>query len=211
MRRLWLVMLAVLLALLAGFGLAHALGLRWLTDEAFVQSSLTARGPLWAGVIGVGLLVGDVVLPVVSSAIMLAHGWLFGVWGGTALNLLGSVACGIVGMAIGRLGGPWLNRLLPASEAARARALLARHGLAALIFTRPVPLLAETLALAAGAGGLPWRRALPALVLGCLPPSLLYAMAGAWQAPGWGSNVGIFLLVMALTGIAWFLGRPIKS
>ena len=38
------------------------------------------RGGVLAAVIGVGLLIADVVLPVPSSLVMVAHGALFGVW-----------------------------------------------------------------------------------------------------------------------------------
>jgi len=208
MRRTLIVALAVPLALLAVFGVAHALGWRWLTDDAFVHGELLGRARPLAAAIGVGLLTVDLLLPVVSSPIMLAHGWLYGVFGGTLLNLAGGLGCGGLGLALGRLGGPWLARLLRPEEHARATALLARHGLLALIVTRPVPLLAESVVLAAGAAGLPWGRALPALALGCLPPAFLYALAGAWQAPNLASNLLIFLLVITLAGLTWLATRP---
>ena len=61
---------------LACFGIAEALGVPLLTDP---MPALKAAGPL-AGVIGVALLIADVVLPVPSSLVMIAHGALFGVW-----------------------------------------------------------------------------------------------------------------------------------
>ena len=55
------------------------------------------RGGGWAALLGVGLLIADVVLPVPSSLVMIAHGALFGVAWGTLLSLVGSalVARGI--------------------------------------------------------------------------------------------------------------------
>src|SRR3954468_1108695 len=89
MRRYLWISLALAGTFLAGFGIAEALGIPLLTDP---MPALRAAGPL-AGAIGVGLLIADVVLPVPSSVIMIAHGALFGVWIGSILSLVGSVGC----------------------------------------------------------------------------------------------------------------------
>jgi hypothetical protein len=68
-----------------------------LTDPA---PQLAQDGPA-AAAVGVGLLVVDVVLPVPSSAVMVAHGALFGVVLGALLSLLGSVGAAMVGSAWG--------------------------------------------------------------------------------------------------------------
>src|SRR5258706_5947123 len=100
MRRYLWITLALAGTFLAGFVIAEALGVPLLTDP---MPTVRAAGPL-AGVIGVGLLIADVVLPVPSSVIMIAHGALFGVWIGSILSLVGSVGCSLAGFAIGRAG-----------------------------------------------------------------------------------------------------------
>src|SRR5215211_6626130 len=50
------------------------------------------------------LLVVDVVLPVPSNLVMIAHGALFGVAIGTFLSLVGSIGAALVGFAIGQRG-----------------------------------------------------------------------------------------------------------
>ena len=104
------------------------------------------------------------------------------------------------------MGGPLLERLVSERERVRADALLARWGALAVLVSRPVPLLAETTAIMAGASPLTWSRVLLAAALGSLPEAVAYGLAGSiapsLQNAGliWGS----FLVVAA--GF-WLLGR----
>jgi hypothetical protein len=52
---------------------------------------LLRGGGVVAAVCGVGLLLADVVLPIPSSLVMIAHGALFGALAGAALSLIGGV------------------------------------------------------------------------------------------------------------------------
>ncbi len=110
---------------------------------------------------------------------MVAHGALFGVLIGTLLSLLGSTGATLFGFWIGRRGGKLLERLVPPAERERADRLLERWGMLAIVVTRPIPLLAETVAIMAGASPLTWGRTALAALAGSLPPALLYALTGA--------------------------------
>jgi uncharacterized membrane protein YdjX (TVP38/TMEM64 family) len=202
MRRYWTVVGLMLLALLALFGAVEALGVPLLTDPS---PWIERRGPL-AAATGVGLLVIDVLLPVPASLVMIAHGALFGVVAGTALSLLGSTGAAALGFALGRRGGGLLERIVPASERERADRMLERWGTLAVIATRPVPLLAETTAIMAGASPMPWRRLLLAAVAGALPAALLYALTGA-VAASFTNGTLVFGLVLLVAGAFWWLGR----
>lgn len=194
-------LLVVFLALFAG---VEAAGVPLLSDPS---SQLTGAGPVAAAVLGVGLLVADVVLPVPSSVVMVAHGALFGVVIGTLLSLAGSVGAALVGFVIGRRGGPLLDRFVPTSERQRVDALLDRWGVLAVVVTRPVPLLAETTAILAGAApSLSWPRVGLAAMIGSLPSAALYAVAGA-AAAGAASITLVFALVLALGSVTWLVER----
>ena len=91
-------------------------------------------------------------------------------------------------------------------EAARADYLLRRWGALAIIVTRPVPLLAETVALLAGAAKMSWGRVASAALVGSLPPALLYALTGAAVA-NLQSTALMFVLVILVAGSFWLLGR----
>lgn len=202
MRRYLLTACAVVAFMTVLFLAVEALGVPLLTDPAPWMEG----GGALAACVGVGLLVADVLLPVPSSLVMVAHGALFGVAGGTLLSLVGSVGAALVGCWIGRRGGRLLERAVKPDEAARADYLLRRWGALAIIVTRPVPLLAETVALLAGASRMSWGRVAAAALLGSLPPALLYALTGAAVA-NLRSTALMFALVILVAGSFWLLGR----
>jgi 3-dehydroquinate synthase len=202
LRRYGLTIAGLLGLFLALFAFVEALGVPLLTDP----SSWLGRGGVGAAAIGVGLLVGDLVLPVPSSVVMIAHGALFGVVRGTLLSLAGSVGAAALGFWLGRRGAGLLERVVSPAEKARADELLRRWGALAVVVTRPVPLLAETVAMLAGASPLGWAKMLGASVAGALPPALLYALTGA-RSRSFGSGFVMFGVVLVVAGAMWLLGR----
>ncbi len=206
MTRFWLTALGIMSLFLGLFFAVEALGRSPLTDPS---PYLAAPGVMAAGV-GVGLLLIDVLLPVPSSVVMVAHGALFGVVLGTVLSLLGSVGAAAIAFAIGRRGGPLLTRLVGPDERVKADGLFRRYGGLAVLVSRPLPLLAETVALLAGTTGMRWRTLLLSSLLGALPPSLLYALTGA-TAAGFDHMLIIFGVVLVVAGVTWVLGRKIEE
>lgn len=192
-------MFALFLAL---FLLAEVWGVPFLSDPAPQVRGAGVAGAL----LGVGLLVADVVLPVPSSLVMLAHGAVFGVGLGTLLSVLGGTGATLVGFGLGRRGGALLARFVSIQERVAADRLLQRWGALAIIVTRPVPLLAETVAVLAGASTLGWGKATLAALVGTAPPAVIYALAGA--APtGAGGGALLFIVVMAVAGVTWLAER----
>ena len=204
LRRYLLLVLAMIVILGVLFAIVEALGVPLLTDP----SPWLDRGGWVAVAVGTGLLIVDVVLPVPSSVIMVANGAIFGIVVGSLLSLVGSVGAAMVGFLIGRRGGALLNRIVTPAEVEQANRLLDRWGLLAIIVTRPIPLLAETMAIIAGTSRLEWRRVLVAVVAGAIPASILYAVTGA-LANGFASGVFVFIAVILLAGVFWFAGNAI--
>ncbi|MDF2626469.1 MAG: hypothetical protein K0R39_300 [Symbiobacteriaceae bacterium] len=167
MRRLALVSLGLAALLLTLFIIVDTLRIPLLTDP----TPWLTRGRPLAAAISLSLLVADVLIPVPSSLLMLANGALFGLWGGAALSLTGGLGAALAGWAIGRRGA----RHLTPAEQSRARRLLDRWGLVAIIITRPVPILAETVAIMAGAMGMRWPRVALGAAAGLLPIAIIYA------------------------------------
>lgn len=192
-------MLAFFLAL---FLIVEALGVPLLTDPTPWMN----RGGVFAAVLGVSLLIADVLLPVPSSLVMVAHGALFGVVTGALLSLLGSVGAALFGFAIGRRGGKLLERIVPPEERIRADNMLRRWGVLAVIVTRPIPLLAETVAIMAGASPLGWGSVALASLAGSLPAALLYALTGA-TVVNFESTTLMFGVVLLIAGFFWFIGN----
>jgi len=206
MRRYIILTLALCALFLAMFAIAEGLGIPLLTDPApFLRSA----GWL-AAVAGVALLIADVFLPVPSSIVMFALGAAFGFSGGAALSLAGCLGASLLGFAVGRGGQDAVRRFVRDDEYGRAGALLERYGTLALIATRPVPILAETVAILAGASRTGWSRMLAASLIGSAPPALLYAWAGsAARKPV--DGIVIFLIVLACSGLVWWIGRAMPS
>lgn len=206
LRRYWMVVGLLMFVFTILFVVVEALGVPLLSDPA----PWLDQGGVPAAVLGVGLLIADVFLPVPSSLVMIAHGALFGVLMGTALSLVGSIGAALLGVAIGRRGGGLLDRFVTTEERALADRLLARWGLLAIVITRPVPILAETVALLAGAARLPVGPVAFAAAAGALPGALLYALAGAISTR-FHNTVLMFALVLLIAALFWLIGHRIEQ
>lgn len=204
MKRYALVASGLIVFFLLVFLIINALDVRILIDPTPWMASAGWQVAL----IGVGLLVVDVLLPVPSSLVMIAHGLVFGIFWGTLLSWSGSVGATLVGFAIGRRGGKLMDRCLSRQEKERADVLLRRWGGLAIIVTRPVPVLAETTAIIAGSTAMSWRMTLISAVAGSFPPALVYAVVGA-KATSLNEGLLVFLLGMLLAGLFWLASRRV--
>jgi uncharacterized membrane protein YdjX (TVP38/TMEM64 family) len=205
MRRYVAVLGALLGLLLAVFLAIEALEIALLVDP---RPRLDERNAIVA-LLGIGLLVSDVLLPVPSSIIMVANGAVFGVVVGALLSLAGSAGAALFGFALGRRGGPLLDRLVPAAERAPADRFLSRWGALAILVSRPVPIAAEMIALMAGTSRLSWRRAAVAAVIGSLPGAILYSAVGA-AAAGVDTGALVFGAVLLLAAFTWLAARRVE-
>lgn len=196
---------AVLIAFLLVFLLAAALSAPILDDP---RPWLVGGGPV-AAAVGIGLLVADVVAPVPASLVMIAHGALFGAVLGAGLSLVGAVGAALAGYGLGRsAAAPLVRRVCSPAERERAAGWVRRWGLLAVVVSRPVPLLAETVAVVAGAERLGvWRTALGSVV-GALPAAVLYALAGAHGGAG-PAGVAVLAVVLGLAALLWLIATTL--
>lgn len=138
------------------------------------------------------LLAADVLLPIPSSTLMIACGVAFGFVVGAIVACIGSTLAGVVGLLIGRVApGRRFGRL--DSYAGR---LVARWGSAAVIATRPVPVLAETTAIVLGRTSMSVRTMALASATGSAVPAIVYAWVGARAE----STVPVAVVVSILVG-----------
>ncbi|MGZ5444767.1 MAG: TonB-dependent receptor domain-containing protein [Thermoanaerobaculia bacterium] len=204
MRRWWTLAAGIAFALLLTLAAATMSGFPLLDDPSPV---MRAARPI-AAIAGVLLLIVDVLLPVPSSPIMVANGALFGIAGGTLLSLAGSVGAVLAGFALGRAGNDLIRRVVTPREHERAGTLLRRWGVFAIAISRPIPIVAETVAILAGGSPVTWTQALLAAIAGSLVPAAVYAWAGASaQTPG--MQTMIFAGVIAIASLLFVAGRRI--
>ena len=173
--------------------------------RAILEAGRTHR--LVAALLIVGLLAGDVVLPVPSSAVNALAGLLFGWAFGAALIWLGlTLGCGL-GYALGAKGArPLARRLLGDTDLARAVGRFGPAAPATLVLTRAVPVLAEAGTLAAGAAGMPVGAFLRVTSLANAGVAIVYAGVGA-AALNAHSFLLAFLAAAGLPALAWGFWR----
>ena len=161
--------------MLGVFAVVELLELPLLTDPAPVLGEGTAI----AAAASVALLAADAVLPVPSSILMVANGGLFGAVAGSALSVLGAMGSALLAFGLGRRGGRLLAGAAAPRQVAAAERFFARWGGLAVMLSRPLPILAETIAMLAGAGRMGLRRFAVSALAGNAPICVAYAVAGA--------------------------------
>ena len=182
---------SVLLASLPFVVVGELPGERWL-------SARDAHAPAFA-LLGTLLLASDVVLPIPSSVIGVMLGGRLGI-------AIGFVCCAF-GLVLGHGVGYWLGRLAPERWAARVPIAPSWLGVFA---SRSVPVLAEALAIAAGATRMPWRQFITASLLGDLIYAAALAATGAALLPG-GWYVTALIAPMLLVVVAGSVLRRARS
>lgn len=202
MKRYAIVAAIIAVLILISFLLVEALGIPLLTDPS---DDIRAGG--WLAVaIGGGLLLADVFIPIPSSVIMIAQGAAFGVLGGFALSLVASVGGAMIGWWVGHRGSRIMDRVVSPEEKRQANAFIRRYGLLAIIISRLLPIVAETVSIMSGTTDLGWRRVLVATTIGAMPPALIYAIAGS-ATTDFASGALVTVGVVLVAGIAWLIGR----
>ena len=200
-------LLAVLIAvaiILSKVVFEDLLAIPWVES---VERLLADPGPGTAVAI-VGLLTIDLLLPVPSSLVMVLSGTVFGVAAGGILALVGSLAGNLLGFELTRrFGRNAARRLVGDVQLDQMRVVFERHGALAILLSRPLPVMMETLSLVAGLSEMRRRTFLWASLAGTIPVALLYALAGAWSMQTGNLLPGLVILISVAAG-GWRLLRP---
>ena len=202
MKKYTRIALVIAVLILVSFLVVEALGIGILTDP----TDKMEENSVLAAIIGGGLLLADVFIPIPSSVIMIAHGAIFGIAWGFLLSLVASVGGAMIGWWVGHRGSRWLDRIVTPAEKQQANEFIARYGLISIIISRLIPIVAETVAIMSGTTNLGWKRVLAAATLGSIPPALIYAIAGA-AAVDFASGALVTASVILIAVLAWFIGK----
>lgn len=169
--------------------------LRWMNHPGIV--------PALMSVVLLGL---DVFLPVPSNVLLTLNGKFFGFTGGALLNLAGCLAGGGVAWYTGRIFKSGTTRALSLEELFTAQRMVKKWGLLAVVASRPIPILAEAVAVTAAASGIGSGWFAAGILLGSIPICLVYALAGAYagQVSAWGISLGAAVL---LSLVCWLWAR----
>ena len=169
---LWL-----LIIIISFFAIAEGLEFEQFVTDA--SPWIEKQGYL-AGVISIILLCLDLVLPIPSSLIMTLNGTLFGPIGGAIISLIGGVASTLIGWWIGYRSQGFILQMTEEKERLIAQNYLTKWGPLAILISRPLPIIAEIVAIMAGALPISINITICYSVAGYIFPSLFYAYLG-WQ------------------------------
>ena len=165
--------------------------------------------PVWLGVVMVGLLASDILLPIPSSVVSVAAGYWLGLWPGAVVSWVGMTSACLLGYELAaRLGRPLVERCARSDDRRRMAQLQQRFGDWAIIIARPI--LAEASVLLAGLTGMPRARFGLFSALSNLGISLVYAVVGA-QSMRAESFLMAFGASMLLPGLAMWLMKSVAS
>ena len=180
------------------FGLAVTLEIPFLIDPQY----LIEQRSLWTAAIASGLLALDILLPVPSSIIMISCGHLFGILWGSLITFTGMMTSCLLGYYIGLTSGKlWLKE--DSNSFKQAQRILTKWGEVALILTRPIPVLSESVIILAGVEKMPLGKALMASALGLAPTCIIYSIVGHY-ATSMAANVWSFVVIVVLAFIFLF-------
>ncbi len=195
---------ALVLVVLGAVGLALVLGS---PDIAAMRSRVDAAG-MWGPALFFGLYAALALIPVPKALLTVAGGALYGLWGGAGLSLAGALVGAILSFGAGRLLGREAVDRLTRGRLARVDALLADHGLSAVLIVRLVPIVPFiAINYASGLSGVRFRHYVLGSALGMVPGSLAYAALGAYGTHPWGLAAAGSALIILVVGGSWWARR----
>lgn len=204
MRLLWL-FLSLTAILLVPFLIWGASFEVWLGPES--GEAWFARFGRWAWLPALGLLLGDLLLPIPATAVIASLGYLYGPLLGGFIGSFGVIGSGLIAYGLCRsLGERAAIRLLGARDYKRGQRFFGKTGAWLIALSRWMPLLPEVVACMAGLSRMPFYRFFSAVCCGSVPLGFVYAAIGARGL----ESPGLALVVsLVLPPILWVLLQPI--
>jgi uncharacterized membrane protein YdjX (TVP38/TMEM64 family) len=186
--RLGLLIIVALLIPIVPFAIIGELpGEQWLSSED--------DNAMVFAMTGSGILLLDIVLPLPSSVVGTLLGARLGFWPGFFATWLGLTAGHCIGYMMGRCALFQVD-----IEVSEVPTLLV------VFLSRPVPVLAEAMAIAAGASAVPFRHFLVTCMAGNAIYAGVLAANGATLLPGAIMGPGL-IIPMLIPVLAWLIWR----
>jgi uncharacterized membrane protein YdjX (TVP38/TMEM64 family) len=204
LRLTWIFFVIALLLALPFFVVGDRLE-AMLHQDRLVAWFQSYRASAW--LVGTGLLVSDLVLPIPNTMVMAALGVIYGPVLGGLVSTLGNCLSGLLGYWLCRsYGRPVAARLIGEADLEAGHRLFARSGGLIVALSRWLPVLPEIVSCMAGLTRMPFRVFVLALFAGSAP--LGFVVAGLGYA---GSEQPILTLVLcALLPLPlWYLLQSI--
>ncbi len=148
------------------------------------------------------ILTADILLPVPSSIVMYMNGYVLGIVAGASVSFTAL----LIGSLIGYYLGQFTSMGLKAKKEERANAFLQKYGAMAILITRGIPVLSESICVVCGYNKMPLKQYVLMNVIGYLPLCVLYASFGnaGYDSHNFILSFGLSLLVSAAF---WYFGK----
>lgn len=207
LQRIWLVPAVLLAAIIIPF-LIWGSAFETLLNPTALRALLEDNRSL-AWLIGIALLVADLFLPIPSTIVMSALGWLYGPLTGGLISSTGLLLSAQLAYQLSlRFGRPFAARLAGEESLSAAAAWFSRAGGACVAVSRCLPVLSEAIACLAGLSRFPPRDFFAASLLGAIPAGLAFAYIGHL---GREDSSTATVLSAALPVLLWFLYRRLAA
>ena len=153
-----------------------------LFERESTEQWLEGIGWEFAWLVGIGLLVADLLLPIPGTVVMAALGYVYGFWLGGMIAASGSMLAGLLAYGacrkVGRRAAEWIAGK---EDLARGELLFAGSAGGWIVtLSRWMPVMPEVIACLAGLAHMPFRRFAVALACGSLPLGFTFAAIGSW-------------------------------
>jgi len=190
--KLTMVILAIVFILLGPYFIWHEQMDAYFASESYRQWLLSVRSYAW--LVGIGLIVCDLFLPIPTLPILAAMGTLYGTFTGGIIATVGLVLAGVVAYGLARLVGLKAARFLASrSELSDLQRFFDSWGAAGIIATRALPVVPEVMTVLAGLARMHLGRFLLSLFLGSAAVGFALAWVGESTEPS-----SLLLLVLTL-------------
>lgn len=162
------------------------------------------------------VLLSDIVFPVPNSFIMYMNGVVLGSILGGILTLCSSMVSSVLGYLLGQyIGNGKINitgiygkdkDINDDSQIIEGEKFMLKYGLLAIVISRCIPVLSETVCVISGYKKVSMRRYLILNLVGYIPVSFVYSVFGSI-----GNNKDLFLIsfsiILIFSAIVWYLGK----
>jgi uncharacterized membrane protein YdjX (TVP38/TMEM64 family) len=173
--------------------------IRWLDPPP--PPSITASATILA-------LALDIALPIPSSVVATLAGHVLGAVAGTLCVWIGLSLGAVSGFGLaGKFGHQLAARFSSPQDLEAMKGWAEAMGPAAIVITRPAPILAEAMVLALGVAGMSWSRFLPGCLLANLGLAIAYAALGRLIADRAWLPAALTLAALLPLALTWALRR----
>lgn len=157
-------------------------------------------------ILSIGILASDILLPIPSSVVMLLNGKLFGVMQGTVISATGLFLSTITGYVIGIVFKKKIGYFISYQQREESEKIFRKWGFIALIISRPIPLLSESISIIAGIHRMKPGVLILSAIAGSVPGAFIYAYYGS-MSNDIETQYYSFLLVIGIAVLAWLVSK----